>query len=96
MTTVKELTTPGRTMVMGILNVTEDSFSDGGKWLDRDAAIGAEGESAQQLLNNDLVNGTTAATSGRIAYVVPENWYLAFCGLTATAAVYAEVAALVE
>ena len=39
MTTVKELTTPGRTMVMGILNVTEDSFSDGGKWLDRDAAI---------------------------------------------------------
>ena len=26
-------------MVMGILNVTEDSFSDGGKWLDRDAAI---------------------------------------------------------
>ena len=64
--------------------------------IDRDAAIGAEGESAQQLLNNDLVNGTTAATSGRIAYVVPENWYLAFGGLTATAAVYAEVAALVE
>ena len=26
-------------MVMGILNVTEDSFSDGGKWLDRDKAI---------------------------------------------------------
>ena len=26
-------------MVMGILNVTEDSFSDGGKWLDRDSAI---------------------------------------------------------
>lgn len=39
MTTVKDLTTPGRTMVMGILNVTEDSFSDGGKWLDRDDAI---------------------------------------------------------
>ncbi len=64
--------------------------------IDRDAAIGAEGESAQQLLNNDLVNSTTAATSGRIAYVVPENWYLAFGGLTATGAVYAEVAALVE
>lgn len=39
MTTVADLTTPGRTMVMGILNVTEDSFSDGGKWLDRDTAI---------------------------------------------------------
>ena len=64
--------------------------------IDRDAAIGAEGESAQQLLNNDLVNATAAATSGRIAYVVPEYWYLAFGGLTATSAVYAEVAALVE
>ena len=39
MVTVADLTAPGRTMVMGILNVTEDSFSDGGKWLDRDAAI---------------------------------------------------------
>ena len=39
MVTVADLTTPGRTMVMGIVNVTEDSFSDGGKWLDRDRAI---------------------------------------------------------
>ncbi|MGH3652747.1 dihydropteroate synthase [Glutamicibacter sp.] len=29
----------GRTLVMGILNVTEDSFSDGGKYLSADAAI---------------------------------------------------------
>ncbi|AKE40739.1 putative dihydropteroate synthase [Corynebacterium kutscheri] len=29
----------GRTAVMGILNVTEDSFSDGGKWLRFDAAL---------------------------------------------------------
>ena len=29
----------GRTLVMGILNVTEDSFSDGGKYLSGDAAI---------------------------------------------------------
>lgn len=28
-----------RTLVMGILNVTEDSFSDGGRYLDQDAAI---------------------------------------------------------
>ena len=39
MVTVSDLTAPGRTMVMGILNVTEDSFSDGGKWLERDDAI---------------------------------------------------------
>ncbi|UYQ77692.1 dihydropteroate synthase [Glutamicibacter sp. JL.03c] len=29
----------GRTLVMGILNITEDSFSDGGAYLDADAAI---------------------------------------------------------
>jgi len=28
-----------RPRIMGILNVTPDSFSDGGRWLDRDAAI---------------------------------------------------------
>lgn len=30
---------PGRPVVMGVLNVTSDSFSDGGRYLDRDAAI---------------------------------------------------------
>lgn len=30
---------PGRTLVMGILNVTPDSFSDGGEFLDVDAAV---------------------------------------------------------
>lgn len=28
-----------RTLIMGIVNVTPDSFSDGGKFLDRDQAI---------------------------------------------------------
>lgn len=28
-----------RPLVMGVLNVTPDSFSDGGAWLDRDAAV---------------------------------------------------------
>ncbi|AGF73448.1 dihydropteroate synthase [Corynebacterium halotolerans] len=36
---VSDLTVPGRCLVMGIVNVTEDSFSDGGRWLDFDAAI---------------------------------------------------------
>lgn len=35
----KEFQTEGRTYVMGILNVTPDSFSDGGKWNDRDRAL---------------------------------------------------------
>ncbi len=36
---VSDLTVPGRTLVMGIVNVTEDSFSDGGRWIDVDAAL---------------------------------------------------------
>lgn len=36
----KEFQTRGHTYVMGILNVTPDSFSDGGRWNDRDAALG--------------------------------------------------------
>lgn len=35
----REFDTQGRTYVMGILNVTPDSFSDGGKWKDRDQAL---------------------------------------------------------
>lgn len=35
----KDLIISERTAVMGIVNVTEDSFSDGGRWLDVDAAI---------------------------------------------------------
>ncbi len=29
----------GRTLVMGVINTTPDSFSDGGKWLDKDRAV---------------------------------------------------------
>ena len=35
----KDFLTKGHTYVMGILNVTPDSFSDGGKWNDRDKAL---------------------------------------------------------
>ncbi len=34
-----DLPRPGRCVVMGILNVTPDSFSDGGRFLNRDAAV---------------------------------------------------------
>ena len=41
---VPGLPQPGRTLVVGVVNVTPDSFSDGGEWLDPAAAIthGAE------------------------------------------------------
>ena len=35
----KKLTLGGRTLVMGILNVAPDSFSDGGRWNTRDSAL---------------------------------------------------------
>lgn len=35
----KEFDTAAHTYIMGILNVTPDSFSDGGKWNDRDRAL---------------------------------------------------------
>lgn len=35
----KEFDTKGKTYIMGILNVTPDSFSDGGKWNRMDAAL---------------------------------------------------------
>ena len=41
------LTIGERTLVMGILNVTPDSFSDGGRFFSRDKAI----EHAQQMIN---------------------------------------------
>lgn len=35
----RDFMTWGHTYAMGILNVTPDSFSDGGKWVERDAAL---------------------------------------------------------
>ena len=35
----KEFDLENHCYVMGILNVTPDSFSDGGKWNDRDRAL---------------------------------------------------------
>ena len=35
----KSLTIGEKTLVMGILNVTPDSFSDGGLWNDKDKAL---------------------------------------------------------
>ncbi|WP_456119800.1 dihydropteroate synthase [Thermomonospora echinospora] len=37
---VPGLPAPGRCLVMGVVNVTPDSFSDGGAWFDPDKAIG--------------------------------------------------------
>ena len=39
MTVARPTSAAGRPVVMGIVNVTPDSFSDGGRWFDEDAAV---------------------------------------------------------
>ncbi|PWL18634.1 iron ABC transporter substrate-binding protein [Falsochrobactrum shanghaiense] len=51
--------------------------------IDRDAAIGREGNSAKQLLDNDLVRQTNASKNDQIVYLVSQNWYLVGGGLGA-------------
>lgn len=46
--TAAALRTDGRTLVMGVLNVTPDSFSDGGRFLDLEAAVARGRELARQ------------------------------------------------
>lgn len=50
--------------------------------IDRDAAIGREGQSAAQLLDNELVHRTTAGKQKQIIYLDSWSWYRAAGGLT--------------
>lgn len=52
--------------------------------IDRGAAIGADGASARQTLDNPLVNATTAARKGQIVYLNAADMYLASGGYRAT------------
>lgn len=52
--------------------------------IDRDAAIGAEGQAAGKLLDNALVRNTNAWKKQQVVYLNAFNWYLlASAGLTA-------------
>jgi dihydropteroate synthase len=64
------LPAPGRCVVMGILNVTPDSFSDGGRWLDRDQAV-AHGV-AMRDAGADLVDVGGESTRPGAPRVEPE------------------------
>ncbi|AWK70787.1 dihydropteroate synthase [Rhodococcus oxybenzonivorans] len=68
--TAIELPSPGRTVVMGVLNVTTDSFSDGGRFLDRDAAL-ARGLELKRL-GVDIVDVGGESTRPGSARVAPE------------------------
>lgn len=52
--------------------------------VDRDAAIGQEGASARQVLDNPLVARTPAWQHGRVTYLDGADWYLVGYGLGST------------
>lgn len=48
--------------------------------IDRGAAIGAEGQSAEATLKNPLIEGTNAWKNGQVAYLPPANMYISGAG----------------
>ena len=70
---VRALELGKRTLIMGVVNVTPDSFSDGGKFLDRDQAI----EHAQRLLDEgaDIIDigGESTRPGARVAAGSPRS-----------------------
>lgn len=51
--------------------------------IDRDSAIGESGDSAEQVLDNEVVAGTTAWTKDQVIYLDGTAWYIVMSGLTA-------------
>lgn len=62
-----------RTLIMGIVNVTPDSFSDGGQFLDRDRAI----EHAEHLLEEGAdildIGGESTRPGARVELAAPKS-----------------------
>lgn len=66
-----EVSRAGRTLLMGVLNVTPDSFSDGGRYLDTAAAIAHGALLAEQ--GADLIDVGGESTRPGAARVSPEE-----------------------
>jgi dihydropteroate synthase len=70
---VRSLELGKRTLIMGVVNVTPDSFSDGGQFLDRDKAI----EHAERLLDEgaDIIDigGESTRPGARVAARTPRS-----------------------
>lgn len=64
--------------------------------IDRDAAIGESGVAARQVLDNELVRGTTAWETGAVHYLDSAVWYLAPNGLPSVETMVEEIAQAVE
>jgi iron complex transport system substrate-binding protein len=65
------------------------------EWLfviDRDSAVGTEDSaSAQEVLDNELIEQTAAAKNDHIVYLSPVEWYIVMSGLTAVDRMVTEV-----
>lgn len=91
---------PPRAQVMGVVNVTDDSFSDGGLFLDRDSAVAhglalaAEGAAIVDVGGESTRPGATRIDSGvEIARVLPVVKELAGQGIKVSIdTMHAEVA----
>ncbi len=64
--------------------------------LDRDAAIGESGQAAAQVLDNELVRGTTAWQQDDVHYLDSTVWYIAPNGLPSVEQMVEEVGAAVR
>lgn len=64
--------------------------------IDRDVAIGNDGDAAQQVLDNDIVNSSNAAKNDKIVYLDAANWYLVGGGLDSSQAIIDELTAAVS
>ncbi|WP_432557771.1 siderophore ABC transporter substrate-binding protein [Granulicoccus sp. GXG6511] len=60
--------------------------------VDRDAAIGTEGQNARQILDNELVRGTTAWQQNRLVMLDGSRWYITIHGLDNAGAMLDEAA----
>lgn len=49
--------------------------------VDRDAAIGQEGQAAAQVLDNELMANTTAWSNGDVTYLDGGRWYIMIHGV---------------
>jgi iron complex transport system substrate-binding protein len=61
--------------------------------VDRDAAIGESGASAEEVLDNELVHATKAWQDDRVTYVDGEAWYIVVGGLTGIGTLIEEIEA---
>lgn len=62
----REFKITGATYVMGILNVTPDSFSDGGKWRDKDKAL----KHVEEMLSQGMDIVDVGGESTRLGYTL--------------------------